>query len=340
MNLLLTSAGRRTYMVEYFKNALKGKGFVHASNSVLTYTLTQADKYVISPSIYGEDYIDFLLDYCTEHNISVIISLFDIDLPVLAKNKEKFENRGIKVIVSDEKVTAICNDKWRTYNFLLSINLLHPKTYISLESFKKSYQRSEVDFPVIVKPRWGMGSIGIFKAANMNELTIFYKKVEQEIFDSYLKYESQDYKNECVLIQETIKGTEYGLDILNDLNGNYTSTIAKQKLAMRAGETDIAEIVDNGVFLSTAKKISQSLKHVANLDVDCFITENNEIIVLELNCRFGGQYPFSHIAGANFPLQIIEWIENKPTNQDFITANVGVLGCKELIPIVLDTNIK
>ncbi len=39
MNILLTSAGRRTYMVNYFKDVLNGKGKVFASNSIYTYTL-------------------------------------------------------------------------------------------------------------------------------------------------------------------------------------------------------------------------------------------------------------------------------------------------------------
>lgn len=338
MNILLTSAGRRTYMVEYFKQALNGKGLVHASNTLFTYTLQQADRYVISPAIYDKGYIDFLLDYCDKFDISVIISLFDIDLPILAKNKTIFEAKGVKVIVSAEEVTTLCNDKWATCRYLISLGILHPKTYISLESFKDSYTKGDINFPVIVKPRWGMGSIGIYKAENIEELTIFYNKVEREIFNSYLKYESQSFKNECVLIQEKIEGEEYGLDILNDLQGNFVSTIAKKKLAMRAGETDIAEITDNKIFLPVAEKLSRSLKHIANLDVDCFVANDNRIYVLELNCRFGGQYPFSHIAGANFPLQIIEWIENKPTNPDLITAQIGTVGCKELTPVVLGKN--
>ena len=36
MNILLTSAGRRTYLVEYFKEALAGHGKVYASNSIDT----------------------------------------------------------------------------------------------------------------------------------------------------------------------------------------------------------------------------------------------------------------------------------------------------------------
>jgi carbamoyl-phosphate synthase large subunit len=115
--------------------------------------------------------------------------------------------------------------------------------------------------------------------------------------------------NNCIIIQSKIIGNEYGLDILNDLEGNYVTTIAKHKIAMCAGETDVAEIVNNTPFTNLAKSLSTNLKHIGNLDVDCFVCENGDIIILELNCRFGGQYPFSHIAGVDFPKQIIEWIK-------------------------------
>ena len=82
MNILLVSAGRRTYLVNYFKHALNGQGTVHASNSIMTYTLTQADEHVITPAIYSNEYVPFLIDYCKKYNIMAIISLFDIDLPL------------------------------------------------------------------------------------------------------------------------------------------------------------------------------------------------------------------------------------------------------------------
>lgn len=336
MNILLTSAGRRTYLVNYFKKALEGEGLVHASNSVLTYTLSQADKYVVTPPIYDDGYVDFLIDYCLKENITVIISLFDIDLPILAENKERFLRYNIHVIVSDKTVTDICNDKWKTYLFLKNLGLKQAETYLSLEDVLQALSLNEISFPLFLKPRWGMGSISIFQADNKEELLVFYKKIKKSIFDTYLKYESAADENNCVLIQQKIKGKEYGLDVLNDLQGNYVTTIAKHKIAMRAGETDIAQIVDSTPFLEVGKMLSENLKHIANLDVDCFVTDSGDIYVLELNCRFGGQYPFSHNAGVDFPKQIIEWLRGKKTDENLITPRIGTKSCKELNPVIFD----
>lgn len=334
MNILLTSAGRRTYMVEYFKQALSGKGKVFASNSILTYTLEQADEYVLTPGIYDDSYISFLLDYCKQKDITAIISLFDIDLPVLAKNKSLFEANGVKVIVSDYDVTTICNDKWLTYEFLLRIGIKQTPSFISLDKAKIAVSEGNITYPLFIKPRWGMGSIGIYKVENEEELDVLYKKLHREIFNTYLKYESSLDADACIIIQQAIKGQEYGIEVLNDLSGKYVTTFAKKKIAMRSGETDIAETVDPSSFMEIGKIISDNLNHIANLDVDCFVAEDGSKYILEMNCRFGGQYPFTHNAGVNVPKQIVEWLEEKETNSSLISQKIGVRSCKELSPVI------
>ena len=100
MNILLTSVGRRAYMVKYFKEALGMEGQVHVCNSDdKTVAFHYADKGIISPLIYDDNYIPFLLNYCKENQIDILLSLFDIDLLILARNRELFSEIGTKVIV-------------------------------------------------------------------------------------------------------------------------------------------------------------------------------------------------------------------------------------------------
>lgn len=335
MNILLTSAGRRTYMVNYFKDVLNGKGKVFASNSIYTYTLHEADEYVITPQIYDENYIDFLLEYCQKKNINAIISLFDIDLPILSKNRDRFEKAGIKLVVSDYNVTTICNDKWLTYEFLCQIGVKQPYSFLKISEAKEAVEQEIITYPIYIKPRWGMGSIGIYKVENEEELNVLYRKLKKEIFRSYLKYESEYDSDSCIIIQEAIDGQEYGIEILNDLKGQYVTTFAKKKISMRAGETDIAETVNPQLFEETAIAISNHLQHIGNLDVDCFVTEKGEIYVLEMNCRFGGQYPFTHNSGVNVPEQIVNWLEGKPTDMELLKQRDGIRSCKELLPVII-----
>lgn len=336
MNILLTSCGRRSYMVRYFRQALGETGMVFASNSDYTYALSLADGYVITPSIYDTKYIPFLLEYCSANNIDAIISLFDIDLPVLAKNKDVFRRSGVTVVVSDYEVTQICNDKFKTAEFLSSIGINTPKTFISVDALNSSINNNEIQYPIIVKPRWGMGSIGIYDVYDTDELRLVQKRISRIINNTYLRFESSVTESNSTIFQEKIVGQEFGMEILNDLEGNFATVIVKKKVAMRAGETDIAEIVDSGFVYEIAVTISRSLHHVGNLDVDFFVDDSGNIFVLEMNCRFGGQYPFSHIAGTDFPRQIITWLEGGGNRRDFLNATVGVRGCKDLCPTILN----
>ena len=168
LNILLTSVGRRSYLVKYFKNELNGIGKVFVSNSSdLSPAFQVADDYVVTPLIYDDNYIPFLLNYCKINNITVIISLFDIDLPILSKNKKLFEENGINVIVSDYEVIEKCNDKYLTYKFLVNNGLNAPKTYTDINQARNDLRNKKLDFPLFVKPRWGMGSISVYSADNM-----------------------------------------------------------------------------------------------------------------------------------------------------------------------------
>ena len=330
MKILLTSAGRRGYLVQYFKKALEGFGEIHVANSSPHSTaMKYGDQFVVTPLIYADAYIPFLKEYCEANQIDALISLFDIDLPILANHSHEFEEIGVKVIVSNKEVISICNDKWHTFNFLEKQGFHTPLTFLSIKEAAAAVSKGIIDFPLIIKPRWGMGSIAIFEADNLEELTILYKKTRNIINSSYLSYEAQQSEEHCVIIQEKLVGQEYGLDVINDLEGNYRSTIVKKKVAMRSGETDSAETIANLELEQTGAKLSETLRHIANLDTDVFIVDGKPY-VLEMNARFGGGYPFSHLAGVDLPKAIIKWISGKVVEDSLLTARVGVVGYKDI----------
>lgn len=329
MNVLLTSVGRRAYMVKYFKEAVGEGGQVHVCNSDdKTVAFHYADKSVISPLIYDDNYIPFLLDYCKENKIDMLLSLFDIDLLVLAKNKDKFKEIGTNVIVSDRELIEICNDKWKTYDFLKSNGFNVPKTYLTLEDTINALDKGEISYPVIVKPRFGCGSIALSIAEDEMALLYYFRRNTRTINKSYLKYESSLVEDK-IIYQECLKGQEYGIDIINDLNGEFQNAIVKRKMAMRAGETDIAEIVDEPEILKEAIRLGKLTKHIGNMDTDVFLVDGKPYI-LEMNARFGGGYPFSHMGGCNLPKALVAWHKNEKIENNVLEAKIGILAYKEL----------
>ncbi len=329
MNILLTSVGRRAYMVKYFQEVLAGTGEVHVCNSDdLTVAFKYADKSVISPLIYDGEYIPFLLDYCKNNKIDILISLFDIDLLMLSKHKSDFENIGTRVIVSDEEFVSICNDKWKTYLFLKENGFNVPKTYLSIGEVMGAIDAGILNYPIIVKPRFGCGSIAMSVAEDEMSLLYYFSRNTRAVKRTYLKYESDSVEDK-IIFQEFLHGQEYGVDCINDLDGNFVTAIVKRKLAMRAGETDIAETVCCPEIYETAKKISELSGHIANVDMDVFMVDGKPY-VLEMNARFGGGYPFSHVAGCDLPKAIVQWCKGEKSDASLLDVKTGVRAFKEL----------
>ncbi|CAG9185048.1 ATP-grasp domain-containing protein [Cupriavidus pinatubonensis] len=297
MNVLLTCVGRRRYLVDYFKSELNGAGMVFGvDNQRSAPAANVCDAFLVAPDIYAESYIDFLVDVCRNHRISALLSLNDLELPLIARHAQRLREVGTVPIVSSPEVVHLCADKFVTSQFAESIGIATPRSYATLQSAEEALDTGEVSFPLVVKPRWGSASFGIFFVENRDELRFAHAYCARIWKQS--KFTRMGEADALVLVQEMIVGQEYGLDIFNDLEGQPLGLAARLKLSMRAGETDRAITVENGPFSDMAARISRALRHIGNVDCDV-IERDGRLYLLEMNPRFGGGYPFSHIAGAN-----------------------------------------
>ena len=143
---------------------------------------------------------------------------------------------------------------------------------------------------------------------------------------------------EYVIPAGQIGGTyqvHFNTQLLSDPNlDNLYNDLVSASAEAGVGETDVAETVDPTPFLPIAQTLSSQLRHRAMLDVDCFVSPSGDITVLEMNCRFGGQYPFTHNAGVNVPLQLVRWLQGLPTDPALLTQRCGVRSCKDINPVI------
>ncbi len=333
MNILFTCAGRRTYLLKYFKEQLGDDGLIIGADMQLSApALSAADIKEQVPAVYADNYIDCVLDICHRHNVRAVISLNDLELPILAANRERFETDGITLLVSRQEVIDICFDKYRTAGYVASIGLNTPLTFVNIDKAKEAIAKGGLAFPLVLKPRWGSGSIGIEFVNDMAELEEVYSMLVNKVKKSILATASQG--DEYILIQEKINGQEYGMDVMNDLKGNNRGVSVKKKLAMRAGETDKAQTVDNPAIRAVGRTLGENLRHIGNLDVDVF-EKDGKYYVLELNPRFGGGFPFSYEAGVNFPKAIIEWLKGNEIDDNILkpVVNLTYAKCDYLINV-------
>lgn len=333
MNILFTCAGRRTYLLKYFKEQLGDGGNIVASDMQLSApALSAADIKVQVPAVYDPSYIDKTLQICKDNEIKAVICLNDLELPILAQNKHRFKEIGTTPIVSSPDVINICFDKYKTAQFIKGIGLNTPETYVNIDKAIDAINCGNLSFPLVIKPRWGSGSIGIEFVNSMEELKDSYAMLLKKIKNSILATASEG--DEYILIQEKINGQEYGLDVMNDLTGRNRGVSVKKKLAMRSGETDKAVTVDNPDIREIGRILGEQLKHIGNLDVDVF-ERDGKYYVLELNPRFGGGFPFSYEAGVNMPGAIIRWLKGEEIDDATLIPEYdrGFAKCDYLVPV-------
>lgn len=316
MNILITSVGRRTKLVEYFKREFNK--VIVTDMSEYAPALYKADKYYILPSINDKNYLERVKIICKENKIDGILSLIDPELELLSKNKKEFEQIGVTVVGSSYDVSKLCFDKWEMYKFLKQNNFLTAKTFNNLIDFKQEYLEKKIEFPVILKPRTGSASIGIKKIEGMLELEYWWNQ-----------------KKEDYIIQEFLFGEEIGCDVYTDLiSKKIISIFTKKKINMRAGETDKAFSFKNLKLFKLLEEFVVKLESIGPIDIDVFKV-GEKYYISEVNPRFGGGYLAAHECGINFP-KMIKSNLNGLINQEMIgqyEEHKVILKCDDVVKI-------
>ena len=125
------------------------------------------------------------------------------------------------------------------------------------------------------------------------------------------------------MIQQFLEADEYGYDLLCDFECRPVSVFCKKKLAMRSGETDKAVSTGRAELIEFGRRVAEVLDLRGPLDADVFLTDDGPQL-LELNPRFGGGYPCSHGAGADFPGKLVRMVRGETVEPDIGTCPEGV----------------
>jgi len=338
LNILITCAGRRGYLVEYFREAVAPLGgrVVTANSEYYAAGLLAGDRRYVVPRIDDPAYIPRLLEIAESEKAGLVLSLFDIDLPLLAAARDRFREIGAEVAISDPEVIEIANDKWRMFRFLTEHGVPTPRTWLDPAEAAAAVAAGEARFPLFVKPRWGMGSMGVAKADNAKTLREAYELTLREVERTYLAMMSPSELAHSVLVQEFVGGIEYGADVFNDLSGAHLATAVKRKISSRPDGADFAVTAYVPEIDALCARLAGLLRHRGNLDIDVIKPEQGLPQVVELNARFGGGYPFSHLAGARFPQALVQMVRGEQPDPGRIET--GVHAMLDIVPRPFATN--
>ena len=286
-NILITSAGRRVSLVKEFQLAATEidagiKVFTTDMAPSLAPACHVSDGYFKVSNATAEGYIDELFEICEANDIGVVIPTIDTCLPVFAENMQRFEGVGIHIIISIPDFIDICCNKNKTFEFFAKNDIRCPKLI----------DINNPEFPMFAKPVDGSSSIGIHSIMSEDDLSESVKNNQKLLFMEYI--DKNDYKEFTVDMY-------YGRD-------NYVKCIVpRERIEVRSGEVSKG-IIRKNYLVDFLKDRFEHLPGVAGcICVQLFYREDdNDVLGIEINPRFGGGYPLSFHAGANFPKMIMQ----------------------------------
>lgn len=285
LNVLMTAGSRRVPLLEGFRRALRDlrlAGSVHVTDvNPLSPTMLVADKAHMVPLSDDPGYIDHLLDLCERERIGLVVPTIDDELPVFSAARPRFEERGVKVAVSDGFVTTLCNDKFATSAYL------RDRGVSAAEAWLPDTVPEGLAFPVFVKPRFGRGSVGAFPAADRRQLDFFLSYVPGAVIQDYLT------------------GPEFTIDLFCDFDGTPLSAVPRERAVIRAGVIDRGRTVADPALIDLALSCAAVLKFEGPCNIQCRVV-NGKPVIFEINPRFSGGIPLTIAAGADFPRMLVE----------------------------------
>ena len=286
--MLITSIGKRVQLIKHLKKNFKVIG-VDAGDLVPARYFV--DKFYRISKVFEENYIKEIIDICKKENVKILIPLYDGEFDILNRNRYEIEKLGVKLCLSNSKIIDICKNKEETDLFFKQTEINIPKRYSNNE-IERIIKNEDVSImPLFIKPIDGMGSQGIFKINDINELSFFTQYIKGGI------------------VQEYICGEEYTVDCLVDFNGNPVYIIPRKRIEVRSGEVVKTQSVHDELLINQTKKVIDCLNKLKDesgvasmgpLTIQFFKTKRNEIFLLEINPRFGGGVPLAFECGADY----------------------------------------
>lgn len=232
--------------------------------------------------ITDPDYIPMLLDICVQNEVKLVIPTLDTELSVMAKSKSLFDDKGITLMVSDEALIQVSDNKVNTEKFFDKLDI----------PVGRIYTKDNYKLPVYIKPFNGSRSIDNFIIKKESDFSEKHFSEDRFLFFEYLDHDIYE---------------EYTCDLYYDKSGDLKCAVPRKRIEVRGGEVSKGITKKDAVYDYINSKLTKLEGARGCITFQFFKNkENDDIRGIEINARFGGGYPLTYLAGGNFPKWIIE----------------------------------
>ncbi|WP_341281469.1 ATP-grasp domain-containing protein [Paenibacillus sp. FSL H8-0537] len=263
-------------------------------------SLQACDVVEVEPSVKGEAYVDFCIEFCLRHKIDVFVPR--LNMLDIVKSIKRFDEIGVKVVVcQDEELLGKLMVKDQFYESVSESGIMVIPDYhvvSTAEQFKAAYDDlASKGHRVCFKPTDGEGGQGFRIIDNeRDKLADLFGSVSRALsFEEVYRTLSTVPQFGDLMVMELLDGFEYSIDCLAAPNGELLAAVPRRKAGGRLRLLD-----DVPELLEIAQRVSETYKIPYNYNIQMKY-KNGVPKLLEINPRMSGGLHVSCLSGINFP---------------------------------------
>ena len=270
-----------------------------STNPVAMYKKVCDEWYDEKDGLTAEEYIDFCLNFCKEHNVDVFVPRRY--LVEIVNHREQFEDIGVKIFAHDDaEIIIMLDDKQKTYEYFKQIDTdIIPEILIahSFDEFCSGYEKLQqlyerVCYKLVIDE--GARSFRVIDNKIDTIKGVLEKPGSKVTYGMAKQILSQyDFSNP-MLLMPYLSGVEISVDCLATPSGNLI--IPRYKTNKRYSEVIFGEEI-----MKKCNHIMDFLKVRMPMNIQ-FKINDGKLYLLEINPRMSGGLQLSCKAtGINLP---------------------------------------
>ena len=276
--------GKRNFLLELLKKECEDTNIALNGYDASPYCpaaqAIQPNFYVV-PTVKSLGYLDIVEDLLRKNNSIGHLSIIDPEILPLATLEQK-GGANSQLLNAKLSTAVLCEDKFALYEFLNHSGIAVLPTSTS----------PIFSYPHICKDRFGSCASG-FKVIQTESDVIAVNEKAEFIYQSYCN------------------GEHYCVDAyFSILTGKLIDLCVKQVLLKTNGESYTLRSISPRRFIDTLEQVAEVLpmRGIVNFDI---YDQDDRLIVMDINCRIGGNYPASHLFGCNLLKPMIAELTSK-----------------------------
>ena len=263
-------------------------------------------KRLVWPRITGneEEFYKIFLSHIKSVKYDLVLGLSDVSTEMLACHKNEIE-KFVKTVVPDYEIFSIAANKYLTMQLCMEKEIPCPVT-INGDEADNELLKSALNFPVVVKPKKGVGAIGF------NILS------DPESLINRLPALRNDYGG--LLIQEYIPNQkQYTAEVFCNSNSKMEACIISEKarfFPLTGGTSSCNVIIQSPEMELIAEKLLKELKWTGAANIDFILDpRDNTPKVIEINPRIGATVKIAFESGIDFSKMLVNLANDEKNEQ-------------------------